>query len=177
MSDMTQTGNDGQKRAVIVTLPPHFPNMHTREQVSHFVAFGLTEEQIAVLLRCTVEDVKLYYGEELAHGLARVNARVMAAVLHAALHTDSAADRKLWLMNRAGWKGGDGAKVGVLNLSPGTSDGETVTVVEKRAIIERVLTRVTQEKRLNERVIDVEPVEVKRANGNGHGGANGTKHR
>jgi hypothetical protein len=190
VSTMFQSGNDGQRDTLIVTHPPHFPTMHTRETVTCLVAFGLDEYQIAAVLKCTPDEVKRHYAEELEHGLARVNARVMSAVLHAALYENSAPDRKLWLVNRANWKGGDGNKTNILN-APGMNgeDGETLTVVQRREVITKLLVRATQHKRQQERVIDAEVVPVaKSTNGNGtnghgtngangHGGTNGTKHR
>ena len=179
-----QEGNDDRRATLIITQPPHYPTMHTRETVTHLVAFGLVESQIAVILRCTVDDVKRHYKEELEHGLTMVNSRVMGAVLHSALYKDSAPDRKLWLMNRAGWKGGDGPRALALNLNQnGEPVGEGVlTVVERREVITRVLSHATQAKRLNESVIEGETVKKPNGNGsNGHGngsgnGANG-KHR
>lgn len=179
MSTLFQSGNDGKRDTLIVTHPPHFPTMHTRETVSCLVAFGLDENQIAVIIKTTPDDVRLHYAEELEHGLARVNARVMSAVLHAALYNDSAADRKLWLMNRAGWKGGDGAKALAINAPGMGEDGETLTVVQRREVITKLLVRATQHKRQQEKVIDAEvvPAVTKSTNGaNGHG-TNGTKHR
>lgn len=180
MTTFFQSGNDGKRDTLIVTHPPHFPTMHTRETVTHLVAFGLDENQIAVILKCTPDDVRRYYAEELEHGLARVNARVMSAVLHSALYNDSAPDRKLWLMNRAGWKGGDGAKVGILNAPGATGEEGELTVVQRREVITKLLVKATRAKRNEERVIDVEAVPVAKSNGNGsngHGGTNGTKHR
>ncbi len=192
MSTFFQSGNDSRRDTLIVTHPPHFPTMHTRETVTHLVAFGLDENQIAVILKCTPDDVRRYYSDELEHGLARVNARVMSAVLHSALYNDSAADRRLWLINRAGWKGGDGAKVGILNAPGATGDPDTLTVMQRREVITNLLVKVTQSKRQQERVVT--PViegtagVAKSTNGsgaNGHehearsngSGGNGTKHR
>lgn len=190
MSTLFQSGNDGKRDTLIVTHPPHFPTMHTRETVTHLVAFGLDENQIAAVLKCTPDDVRRYYNEELEHGLVRVNARVMSAVLHAALYQDSAPDRKLWLTNKAGWKG-DGAKaLAIANAAGNGEDGE-FTVVQRREVITNVLTRVTQAKRQQERVIEgtVVSTVAKSTNGanghanssNGHGmnggGGNGVKHK
>lgn len=191
MTELFQSGNDGKRDTLIVTHPPHFPTMHTRETVTHLVAFGLDEHQIAAVLKCTPDDVRRHYVEELEHGLVRVNARVMSAVLHAALYQDSAADRKLWLTNKAGWKG-DGNKTNILN-APGMGDnGETLTIVQRREVITKLLVKATQQKRQQERVIEHEATPVAKstngANGHGsnsatgansHGGAsgNGTKHR
>lgn len=193
MSTLFQSGNDGKRDTLIVTHPPHFPTMHTRETVTHLVAFGLDENQIAVIIKATPDDVRRHYAEELEYGLARVNARVMSAVLHAALYEDSAPDRKLWLMNRAGWKGGDGNKTNILNApgAPGATGEEgELTVVQRREVITKLLVRATQHKRQQERVIEHEATPVAKstngANGhgsngtngpNGHGGTNGTKHR
>ncbi len=190
MSTLFQQGNDGARDTLIVTRPPHFPTMHTRETVTHLVAFGLDENQIAVIVKCTPDEVRLHYAEELEHGLARVNARVMSAVLHSALYNDSAPDRKLWLMNRAGWKGGDGAKAVAINAPGMGEDGETMTIVQRREVITKLLVKATQHKRQQERVIDAEVTPVAKstngsngANGhgpngaNGAGGNNGTKHR
>ena len=187
MSTMFQSGNDGARDTLIVTHPPHFPTMHTRETVTHLVAFGLDENQIAAVLKCPPDDVRRHYADELEHGLARVNARVMSAVLHAALYENSAPDRKLWLVNRAQWRGGDGNKTNILNAPGMGEDGETLTVVQRREVITKLLVKVTQHKRQQERVIDAEVVPVaKSTNGNGaghgtngangHGGGNG-KHR
>lgn len=172
-----QSGNDGKRDTLIVTHPPHFPTMHTRETVTHLVAFGLDENQIATVLKCTPDDVRMHYAGELEHGLARVNARVMSAVLHAALYNDSAPDRKLWLMNRAGWKGGDGARALAISAPGATGeDGTAMTVVQRREVMTRVLTRVTQYKRQQERVIEAEVVPIAKST-NGNGGTSGTKHR
>lgn len=193
MTTFFQNGNDGKRETLIVTRPPHFPTMHTRETVTHLVAFGLDENQIAAVLKCTPDDVRTHYAEELEHGLARVNARVMSAVLHAALYNDSAPDRKLWLTNKAGWKG-DGAKALAINAPGMGPDGETLTVVQRREVITKLLVKATQHKRQQERVIDVTATPVAKstngngangsnghANGNGHGhgngAGNGTKHR
>ena len=178
MTELFQSGNDGKRDTLIVTRPPHFPTMHTRETVTHLVAFGLDENQIAVIIKATPDDVRQHYAEELEHGLARVNARVMSAVLHAALYEDSAQDRKLWLMNRAGWKGGDGARAVAINALG--ADNESLTIVQRREVITKLLVKATQQKRQQERVIDAEvvPSVARSTNGaNGHGGTNGAKHR
>jgi hypothetical protein len=176
--DITQSGNDGNRDTLVVTRPPHFPTMHTRETVTHLAAFGLDENQIATILRCTPADVRQHYSEEIEHGLARVNARVMSAVLHSALYNDSAPDRKLWLINKAGWRSGDGPRALAINNNGGSVNGEAgeLTVIERREVIQRVLMKATQAKRQTERVIEGEvlPKKTNGANGHGSNGANGT---
>jgi hypothetical protein len=188
MSTFFQSGNDAKGNTLVVTQPPHFPTMHTRETVQHLSAFGLDENQVAVVLRCTPDDVRRYYAVEMEHGLMLVNSRVKAAVLHQALHKEDVNAMKLWLINNAGWRGGDGNKTNILN-APGTGPGEegTLTIMQKREVITRLLVQATQHKRHQETVIDAEVVSVaKSTNGNGaghgtngangHGGGNG-KHR
>lgn len=173
---------------VVVTQPPHFPTMHTRELVTFLAAQGLDEKQVAVVLRCTVNDVRQYYTTELEHGLTLVNSRVMSAVLHNALYKDDVSCMKLWLINKAGWRAGDGNRALAVNVNQNGEllDGENMTVVQRREIITRILTQTTQSKRREERVIDAEVVKKPNGNGanehehnsgNGTGGSNGTKHR
>lgn len=192
MSDFFQSGNEGGRDSLIVTYPPHFPTMHTRETVTHLAAFGLDENQVAAILRCSPDDVRRYYADEMEHGLTRVNARVMSAVLHQALFKEDTVAMKLWLVNKAGWRSGDGARAVAVATGAGESaDGETLTVVQRREVITKLLVRATQHKRQQERVIDAEVVPVaKSTNGNGTNGhgngsngagngssGNGTKHR
>lgn len=171
---------DFHQGTLVVTQPPHFPTMHTRETVTHLAAFGLDENQVAVVLKCTPDDVRRYYMNEMEHGLTRVNSQVMSAVLHAALYNDSAQDRKLWLINKAGWRAGDTNRV-----QPPSGDGMPLegemTVVQRREVITRLLTVVTQTKRRNEQVIEAEVVSKPngpgKTNGNGATGGNGVKHK
>ncbi len=188
MSTFFQSGNDGRRDTLIVTRPPHFPTMHTRETVSHLVAFGLDENQIAVIIKATPDEVRQHYSEELEHGLTRINARVMSAVLHQALQKEDVNAMKLWLINKAGWRAGDGSKTNILNAPPGTIEEGELTVVQRREVITKLLVKATQHKRQQERIIDAEVTPVAKstngngANGhgpngaNGHGGGNG-KHR
>lgn len=182
-----QHGNDARGDTLVVTTPPHFPTMHTRETVTHLVAFGLDENQIAAVLKCTPDDVRRYYANELEHGLVRVNSRVMSAVLHQALYKEDVGAMKLWLVNKAGWRSGDGNKTNILN-APGAAPAEgEMTVVQRREVITRMLITATQQKRQQERVIEGEVVKKNGtnghgSNGNGSGGhgvgaTHGTKHR
>lgn len=188
-----QQGNDAKGGTLVVTVPPHFPTMHTRETATHLAAFGLDENQVAVILRCTPDDVRKHYAVEMEHGLMLVNSRVKSAVLHQALHKEDVNAMKLWLINNAGWRAGDGNKTNILNTTPGAGEEGTMTIVQKREVITRLLVQATQHKRREETVIDAEVVPTPKKNGNGtnghgsngsngngsngHGGANGAKHR
>lgn len=175
-----QRGNeDGE--TLIVTQSPHFPTMHTRETVTHLAAFGLDENQVAVILRCTPDDVRRHYMMEMEHGLTLINSRVMSAVVHEALYSRDVAAMKLWLINKAGWRAGDGNKQSVLlpnsdGVDPNTGE---MTIVQRREVITKLLVKATQHKRREEHVIDAVAVQKPNGNGgNGHGnGSNGTKHR
>lgn len=170
---------------LVVTRPPHFPTPWTRETVECLVAFGLSDEEIAMAVHATLSELREHYADELASGLARVNSRVMHALLNKALNEGDVAAIKLWLLNKAGWKAGDGPR-GLLNKdgSGETADGETVTVVQRRDIISRVITVATREVRQRAKIIDgtvvAAPTGTQKpngSNGTAHGanGANGAR--
>lgn len=164
---------DFHQGTLVVTQPPHYPTMHTRETVTHLAAFGLDENQVAVILKCTPDDVRRYYTTEMEHGLTLVNSRVMSAVLHQALYKEDVLAMKLWLINKAGWRAGDNNKLVLPNPNangdgPGL-DGE-MTVVQRREVITKLLVKGAQLKRQQERVIDAEVVPAASKNGNGANG-------
>lgn len=171
---------DFHQGTLVVTQPPHFPTMHTRETVQNLAAFGLDENQVAVILKCTSDDVRRYYAIEMEHGLTMVNSRVMSAVLHQALYEKDMQAAKLWLINKAGWRSGDGPKI--TNLPAGTVAEGEMTVVQRREVITKLITHATQHKRRQEQVIEGEVVSRsngKTNGGNGHGsnGTSGVKHK
>lgn len=142
------------KQLAVVTVPPHYVTMHTRDLVKHSTAFGLSVDQIAVLLKTSPEIVRSSYKEELEHGLQLVNAQVQNAVLHKALYEGDVSAMKLWLTNRAGWRG-DGARIGVgLNVNSDGSEPSDMSVVERHEIITRTLHKVTRDKRNGSKIIE-----------------------
>lgn len=162
---------DFHQGTLVVTQPPHFPTMHTRETVTHLAAFGLDEREVAVILRCTPDDVRRYYVVEMEHGLMLVNSRVKSAVLHQALYKEDVNAMKLWLINNAGWRAGDNSKAQLVLPNPdGTGvDGE-MTIVQRREVITKLLVKGTQLRRQQEQVIDAQVVPSAAKNGNGANG-------
>lgn len=162
---------DFHQGTLVITQPPHFPTMHTRETVTHLAAFGLDENQVAVILKCTADDVRRYYMTEMEHGLTLVNSRVMSAVLHQALYKEDVTAMKLWLINKAGWRAGDNAKLQIQppNTGEGVGPDGELTVVQRREVITRLLVKGAQLKRQQEHVIEGELVPAKK-NGNGANG-------
>lgn len=140
------------QNTLVVMRPPHFPTLQSRETARHLGAFGLDELQACVILRCNEDDFRRYYKEDFETGLVAVNAQVQAAVLHQALHERDVPAMKLWLINKAGWRAGDAPR----GMLPPGQDGDTseLTVVQRRTVIDTILTRVTQEKRRGEKVVD-----------------------
>lgn len=155
----------------VITVRPHVPDSLTRETVTHCVAFGLAEDAICLILRCTPSELKSCYPDELKYGLDKVNAQVGAALLHAALNEGDVNAQKFWLLNKAGWKDKK------TDDEPGENDRDVL--IERRLIVERILKRAT---RVDASVVatqDQEP--VAKANGkngkaNGSNG-NGVKHK
>lgn len=152
---------------VVLTERPHFPTMYTRDTVKHLTAFGLDANQMAIVLKCTLQELQLYYSEEIATGLVRVNAQVQAAVLHAAIYDRNVAAQKLWLVNKAGWRSGDAPRI---TVNAGETPSEA-TVHQRRSVIVDILREAIKHKRTQERVIDATVVSSpKTANGaNGSG--------
>lgn len=85
---------------------PHCPTDASREFVMQLVAMGLELPQIAFCLKVTPLDIRRYYGEEIEHGTALVNAKVGSALLTRAMMGDVVA-QKFWLTTRARWVAAD----------------------------------------------------------------------
>lgn len=167
--------SDESATAPIITRPPHFPTMHTRETCKHLVAFGLTEAQICTIMKLMPSELRMHYMEEIEHGLARVNAQVQAALLHRALIDMDVPSMKLWLINKAGWRAGD--KMGRdLDLPGDAPNGEQMTIVQRKTTIVEML-RVATQARLDEASVIEGEVVKKKPNGANGAGSNGTKHR
>jgi hypothetical protein len=81
---------------------PHCPTPKSREFVMQLVAMGLETPQIAFCLQITPLDLKRFYGDEIEHGSALINAKVGTALLTRALSGDVVA-QKFWLQTRAKW--------------------------------------------------------------------------
>lgn len=168
------------KALLPATFRPHFPTLQTREMVIELAAFSLTPADIAIILKCREDEVKLHYEQELAHGLMRVNARVQAVVLHKIIHERDGNMAKLWLLNKAGWRTGDGPRATVqVNQNNGAGDGQTpaVPVVERRQIMGRILDSLTAARRLEDNTIDVTPVTPPRGRGGAGPPSTTTRHR
>lgn len=138
---------------------PHFPTMQTRETVIDLAAFGLLAPDIAVILHCTEGEVKLHYEQEMATGLMRTNARVQAVILHKIIHERDGNMAKLWMLNKGGWRTGDGARalMQVNQINGASETAPQVAVVERRAIMGRVLEQLTAARRAEDTMIDVTP--------------------
>lgn len=156
---------------VVLTERPHFPTMYTRDTVKHLAAFGLDCNQMAVVLKCTLQELQLYYSEEIATGLVRVNAQVQAAVLHAAIYDRNVQAQKLWLVNKAGWRSGDAPRI---TVNQGESKSE-VAVHQRRAVIVDILREAIRNKRATEQVIDAKVVSAPKHTNGANG--SGSKHK
>lgn len=161
---------------VVLTERPHFPTMYTRETVKHLAAFGLDSNQMAVVMKCSLQELERYYSDDIATGLVRVNAQVQAAVLHAAIYDRNVQAQKLWLVNKAGWRSGDAPRI---TVNSGAQGNEQVTH-QRRAVIVDILREAIRNKRATEQVIDARVVSTTKAqgsNGAGFNGSNGSKHK
>lgn len=161
---------------VVLTQPPHYVTMHTRETAKHCAAFGLSDEQTCVILKCTLDDLRKNYANEMEHGLALINAQVQANVLHQALYKDDVQAMKLWLINKAGWRAGDAPRGALSATNPVDRDGNEIPVFERRTVIERILTKAVQVKRESEKVVDGRVVSTQGRGAGQKGNGNGAAH-
>lgn len=82
---------------------PWEPSPEERRQVEHFVACGMTQEQIGLVLDKSTDSLQRHCRHELDAGLLKVNARVGARLFKKAMDGDTAS-LIFWMKSRAGWK-------------------------------------------------------------------------
>jgi hypothetical protein len=95
------------------TVKKHKPDTYTRERVKKYVAFGASENEIAVLLDIRPGQLRTYYARELSVGALENHMKVGSAILTGALKGND----KLaifWAKARMGWKDG--------NVGPGDKE-------------------------------------------------------
>lgn len=85
--------------------PSHAPTEKSRRDVEMLVAFGNTEEQVAIVLGITCPTLRLHYRDALDNGMMRANNAVKANLFRQATKDDPRAFQamKFWLNCRAGW--------------------------------------------------------------------------
>jgi hypothetical protein len=86
---------------------PHKPTAESRRRVEAMAAYGLSEQQMALILGTTRKGLRYHYPDELMFGRDKANAKVAEAVYARAIdknHPQGAQSAQFWLKTRAGWK-------------------------------------------------------------------------
>ena len=74
-----------------------------RRQVEMYAAVGMTQEQIALLLECSVDTLDRHFRRELDTGSLKANAKVAGTLFNKAMAGD-VGSMVFWLKTRARWK-------------------------------------------------------------------------
>ena len=101
--------------------PQHQPTDEQRRQVMALAGLGVTQDQIASLLRLAPKTLRLRYRLELDTGTIEANVRVAQSLFNMATKEGNVAAQIFWLKARAGWRepprdanvGGTGTPVAV----------------------------------------------------------------
>jgi hypothetical protein len=101
--------------------PQHQPTDEQRRQVMTLAGLGITQDQIASLLRLAPKTLRLRYRRELDTGATEANVRVARSLFNKATKEGNVAAQIFWLKARAGWRetprdvnvGGTGTPVAV----------------------------------------------------------------
>jgi AcrR family transcriptional regulator len=75
-----------------------------RDSVQAMSGFGLNHEQIATVMRVSVDQLEAYFSEELALGEPSANARVATSLFQMATQDRIPSAAIFWLKARAGWQ-------------------------------------------------------------------------
>jgi hypothetical protein len=84
--------------------PQHQPTDEQRRQVMTLASLGITQDQIASLLRLAPKTLRLRYRNELDTGTTEANVRVAQSLFNMATKGGNVAAQIFWLKARAGWR-------------------------------------------------------------------------
>jgi hypothetical protein len=82
----------------------HQPTAEQRRQVMTLAGLGITQDQIASLLRLAPKTLRLRYRQELDTGATEANVRVAQSLFNLATKEGNVAAQIFWLKARAGWR-------------------------------------------------------------------------
>lgn len=96
-------------------MKAHEPTEQNRQIVEQLTAFGISQDDIAKMVGCTVKTLRARYRQELDQGTTKANAKVAAALFRAATNPEggspSITAAIFWLKTRARWKETQGLEV------------------------------------------------------------------
>jgi hypothetical protein len=80
----------------------------THEKVRHLSGLGVSQDDIARIIKCAPKTLRKRFRDELDRGVAEANA-VISGCLFAAAKAGNTTAQIFWLKTRAGWKEGGSA--------------------------------------------------------------------
>ena len=106
--------------------PSWEPTEEERRLVEHYVSIGYTQEQIASLMKRSVDSLDRHCRDELDNGALRVNAKIGGKLFQKAMAGDTTS-LIFWAKTRMGWKetntqeltGKDGGAIEVADAGAG----------------------------------------------------------
>lgn len=89
-----------------VTKPPHQPTEESRKQAELLSGFGLTYEQIGLIVGVSKPTLMKYYGDELKLGKVKATAKVAKTLFQQATREDrpNISAAIFWMKCQGGWK-------------------------------------------------------------------------
>jgi hypothetical protein len=82
----------------------HLPTPEQRNQVLTLAGLGITQDQIASLMRLAPKTLRLHYRHELDDGVIKATAAVAQSLYNMAVKDKVPSAAIFWLKARAGWK-------------------------------------------------------------------------
>jgi hypothetical protein len=87
--------------------PKYSPTEDHRRQVLAMAGFGISQAEIATVMKCDSKTLRKFYRHELDTGAIEANVRVVQSLFRNATRNDSVAAQIWWTKTRMGWKGTD----------------------------------------------------------------------
>lgn len=81
----------------------HIPTEEQREEVERMKAIGMTNEEIAYVLKLTEKTLKKHYEDQLQYGKAKIKAKISGGVIKRAIAGDNAC-AFFYLKTQEGWR-------------------------------------------------------------------------
>jgi hypothetical protein len=91
------------KEPPIIDFAPHVPTAESRQLVEQLAACDIDPDSICYVIKANPVELKLFYADELKHGLAACTAQMQSSVFRAGVAGDMKA-ATFWLRARAGWR-------------------------------------------------------------------------
>lgn len=82
---------------------PHEPTEKTRSEVETLAAYGIPQEQIALMMEIDAKTLRKHYRRELDVGMPKANAKVAQSLFQKAINGDTTA-AIFWAKTRMGWR-------------------------------------------------------------------------